>query len=168
MGTLLSPDLGLAIWTILSFLILVGLLRAVAWKPLLGAIEARETRLREERERAEAARAEAEAIQNRLEERLARADAEAAERIAKAGKEGEALRQSLKADAEREARALMDKTKAQLAEEQRRLIGELRREVASLSILAAERLVRKSVDAGVQKTVLADFFQELEGSGKKN
>ena len=59
-------------------------------------------------------------------------------------------------------------TRAQLAEEKNRLIGELRGEVATLSVLAAERLVRKSIDADVQKTVLDGFLKELESKGKKN
>ena len=54
-----------------------------------------------------------------------------------------------------------------LAEEKERLVRELRKEVAGLSVLAAERLMRKSVDENVQKTVLEGFFKDLEGQ-KKN
>ena len=164
---LLNPDQGLIIWTIISFLILVGLLKAFAWGPLLHAIEEREAKMREEREGAEKARADAERIAKELEARLAKAADEARAVVAQAGKDGEALRASLKVQAEAEAKALLDKTRAQLDEDKRRIVGELRQEVATLSVLAAERLVKKSVDQGVQKAVLDQFFGELaEGKGK--
>ena len=167
MDALLNPDKGLILWTIMSFLILVGLLKAFAWGPLLHAIEEREAKMREERGRAEKARSEAERIQGELEARLARAADEARAVLAQAGKDAEALRATLKTSAEAEAKALLDKARAQLDEDKRRIVGELRQEVASLSVLAAERLVKKSVDQGVQKAVLDQFFGELaQGKGK--
>ena len=57
---------------------------------------------------------------------------------------------------------------AELSEEKERLVRDLRKEVASLSILAAEKLMRKSVDDGVQKTVLEGFFKDLEGQKRHN
>ncbi len=168
MDTLLNPDIGLVIWTIASFLILVTLLRVLAWKPLLGAVEAREARMREEREKAEAARKEAEKIQQNLEARLSGIEEDSKKTLAEAAQKGESLRAQIKKDAEAEAKNIMDKTRLQLNEEKRRLVGELRSEVASLSVLAAERLLRKSVDSGVQKTVMDRFFADLDKEGKKN
>lgn len=168
MDTLLNPDIGLVIWTIASFLILVTLLRVLAWKPLLGAVEARENRMREEREKAEAARREAERIRNELDSKLVRIDEDSKNILAEAARKGEAVRAQIKKDAEVEVKNLMDKARLQLGEEKRRLVGELRSEVASLSVLAAERLLGKSVDSGVQKTVMDRFFADLEKEGKKN
>ncbi|OIO05213.1 MAG: ATP synthase F0 subunit B [Elusimicrobia bacterium CG1_02_63_36] len=162
MDKLLSPDIGLMIWTIFSFLILVFLLRAFAWGPLLASIDARDNALREERERAEKAREESEKIQRDLEARLAVAAEEAKGIVGQASKDAEALRSRLKADAEDEARGMIDKTRVQLEDEKNKLIGELRREVADLSLTAAERLIKKSVDPSVKKTVMDDFFSELE------
>ena len=166
MDSLLKPELGLAIWTIVSFAILVVLLRLVAWTPLLEALEAREARLRAEREAAEKARAEAERIQRELERRLSESAAAAKDILAQAGKDGEALRAGLKDDAQRQAKELLERSRAQLAEDKRRLVGELRGEVAALSVLAAERLVKKSVDGAVQKNVLDRFFAELDADAK--
>lgn len=163
---LLNPDFGLTLWTMMSFLILVGLLKAFAWGPLLHAVEEREAKMRDERERAEKARSEAERIQRELEARLAQAADEARGILAKVGIEAEALRARLKGDAEGEAKMLLDKTRAQLDEDRRRIISDLRKEVSELSLLAAERLVKKTVDQQTQKTVLDQFFAEL--AEKKN
>jgi F-type H+-transporting ATPase subunit b len=164
MDKLLNPDTGLMIWVIVTFLCLVGILKLFAWGPLLAAIEAREGRIRADREAAEKARAEAERIQKELEAHMAGIQAQSKDLLAAAAKDGEALRARLKAEAEADAKAIKDKTTAELAQEKNRLVGDLRKEVANLSVLAAEKLLRKSVDAGVEKVVLEGFFKDLESS----
>lgn len=162
MDQLLNPDTGLVIWTIVTFLVLVALLKMFAWGPLLHAIEEREHRLKADREGAEKARAEAERIQRELQEQMSGLQAKSRDMLAQAQKEAEALRASLKASAEADSAKIREKTMADLAEEKERLVRDLRKEVASLSVLAAERLMRKSVDEGVQKTVLEGFYKDLE------
>lgn len=166
MGDLLSPDLGLTVWTIVTFLCLVGILKAFAWGPLLKSIDDREARLKADREGAEKARSEAERIQKELEAQMAGVQAKSKELLAAASKDGEALRARLKAEAEADAAAIKAKTTLELAAEKDKLVGDLRKEVASLSVLAAEKLLHKSVDAGVQKTVLEGFFKDLESAKK--
>ncbi len=165
MDKLLSPDTGLMIWVIVTFLCLVAILKLFAWGPLLAAIEAREGRIAADREGAEKARSEAERIQKELEElEIAGVQSKAKEMLAAATKDGEALRAKLKAEAESDAQGIKDKTMADLANEKNRLVGELRRETADLAVRAAEKLMRKTVDSGVQKTVLDGFFKDLESS----
>lgn len=168
MDRLLNPDTGLMFWTIVTFLTMVFLLGKFAWNPLLHSIEERENSMRHEREAAEKARAEAQRIQADLEAKLAKLDAQSAEILAKASKEAEALRARHTAEAHEDAKKLMDKTRAELNEEKRRLIIELRTEVASLAVSAAERLVKKSVDDGVRKSTMDEFYKDLEKPGKHN
>jgi F-type H+-transporting ATPase subunit b len=168
MGELLTPDAGLIVWTIVTFLCLVAILKLAAWGPLLRAVEAREERLKADREGAEKARADAERIQKELEAQLAGVQAQSKQLLAAALKDGEALRAKLKAEAEADAQAIKDKTLAELAAEKNKLVVDLRREVASLSVLAAEKLLRKSVDDGVQKNVLEGFFKDLDSQAGKN
>src|ERR1700691_3520886 len=125
MDKLLSPDTGFMIWTIVTFLCLVALLKAFA---------ARERRIKGDRDAAEKARAEAERIQKELEAQMAGVLAKSKELLAAASKDGEALRAKLKAEAEADARTIKEKTTADLAVEKNRLVGELRKEVASLSV----------------------------------
>lgn len=168
MGALLTPDSGLIVWTIVTFLALVAILKFAAWGPLLHAVEEREARLKADREGAEKARAEAERIQKELEAQMAGVQAKSKELLAAATKDGEALRAKLKAEAEADAQAVKDKTFAELAAEKNKLVADLRKEVASLSVLAAEKLMRKTVDDGVQKSVLEGFFKDLEAGKSKN
>ena len=166
MEKLFTPDFGLMIWTVCTFVLLVVVLGAFAWPPILKAVKDREEALKQERLAAEAARAEAQKIQKDLEARLAELDSKSREVLAGAQREAEALRAKHSAEAKAEADKLMEKTRAALDEEKRRLVGELRDEVAGLSVMAAERLVRKSVDAGVRKVVLDQFFKDIEKPSK--
>ena len=167
MGKLVEPDFGLIVWTIVTFLGLVFILAKAAWGPLISAIEEREAKMKGDLEGAKAARDEAEKIRQQLASEIAGLQAKSRELLAQAGKDGEALRAKLQAAAEADARKIKDKTMAELADEKERLVRDLRKEVANLSVTAAERLMRKSVDEGVQKSVLDSFFKELETKRSK-
>ncbi len=166
MDKLIVPDPGLMFWTIVTFFCLMLILKKSAWGPLLRAIEEREGRIKADREGAEKARSEAERIQRELEARMTGIQAKSKELLAAATKDGEALRARLKAEAEADAAAIKVKTTLELAAEKDKLVGDLRKEVAQISVMAAEKLMRKSVDAGVQKSVLEGFFKDLDATNK--
>ncbi|MDD5655924.1 MAG: F0F1 ATP synthase subunit B [Elusimicrobia bacterium] len=162
MDKLLTPDAGLMFWTVVTFLLLAALLRRYAWGPLLAVIAEREERLKAEAAAARLAREEAQRIQAELAAQLAQAAARREEVLARAAQDGEAVLTRFKSEAERQARELRDKTAAELAREKERLVRELRLEVAGLSVQAAEKLLRRSVDPAVEKQVLDDFLGDLE------
>jgi len=168
MDKLVTPDPGLMFWTIVTFLALVGLLKRFAWGPLLAAIAEREARLKAEVAAARQAREESERIKNELSAHLAEAAARRQDVLDRAAKDGEAILAQFKAAAEEESRRLREKTSAELGREKERLVGELRREVAGLSVTAAERLLRRSVDPAVEKAVLDDFLKDIaQGGGRQ-
>jgi F-type H+-transporting ATPase subunit b len=162
MDKLLNPDTGLLIWTIVTFLALVLILKVGAWGPLVHAIEEREARLKAERDAAENARAAAEKLQKEIEAQMADLGAKTRELLNQAQKDSDALRSKLKGEAESDSEKIRAKTMQELADEKERLVRELRKEIATLSVTAAERLLRKSVDEGVQKSVLEGFYKDLE------
>lgn len=162
MDTLLNPDTGLIIWTIATFLLLVYCLKKAAWGPLLKAISEREARIKGDIEGAQAARVGAEAAKKDLEGQIANLEAKGREMLSQASKEGESIRVKLLQTAQDEAQKIREKTMAELAQEKDRLVQSLRQEVASLSVLAAEKLIGQSVDAGVEKRVLDGFMKDLE------
>ena len=167
MDKLVSPDPGLMFWTIVTFLTLVWLLKRFAWGPLLAAIAEREAGLKAETAAAQQAREHSERIKAELAAQLAEAQARRQEVLSRAAQEGEALLAQFKAAAEADSRRLRDKTAAELAREKERLVGELRSEVADLSIQAAERLLRRSVDPVVEKAVLDDFLKDMAAGGRR-
>ncbi|MBI4051283.1 MAG: F0F1 ATP synthase subunit B [Elusimicrobia bacterium] len=161
MEKLLSPDIGLSIWTAVTFLLLVLLLGRAAWRPLVQALEERERAMRTEREAAEAARKSAEEIKAQLDRELAQIQHKTQELLAQAQREGATQRDQVIRAAQEEALRMAEKTRIQLEEEKNRLVRELRNEVAGLSVLAAEKLLKKSMDPAVQKNALEDFFKDM-------
>jgi F-type H+-transporting ATPase subunit b len=168
MENLLNPDKGLIIWTIVSFAVLVLLLSKVAWTPLIKALKDREDGIRKAIGDAATAQKTAEQLKVQLEQELAKAQDKAAGMLSQAQAESQKLREQMVKDAEAEAHRLIEQTKRQLEEEKSKLSRELRQEVANLSIRVAEKLLRHSVNAKEQETLVAGFIKDLDKESKVN
>jgi F-type H+-transporting ATPase subunit b len=162
METLLNPDKGLIIWTIVTFVALVFLLGKVAWRPLLQALKEREDGIRKAIEDAKNARQSAEQLKAQFEQELARAQEKAAGMISQAQAEAQKVRDKMIKDAEAEAQRLTEQTKRQLEEEKSKLSRDLRQGVAGLSIRVAEKLLRHSVDTKENEALVQSFLKDLE------
>ena len=158
---LLDANVGLAVWLSIAFLLLLFLLSKFAWGPITAALSEREQTIEDSITRAEAALAEAKQLQSDNE--AARRDAERqAQQILREAKE--------QADAQRTAD--LDKTKAEIARMQeaaqaeierqkQQALGELRAEVAALAVGAAEKILRKEIDAAEQRGLVDQFISDL-------
>ena len=96
MNPLVQPDPGLFIWTILTFLVLAGLLAKFAWRPLLDALERRQSAIAKSLDDAQKARQELERLQQEQAKMMAAARAEAEAIVARSRADAEALREELK------------------------------------------------------------------------
>lgn len=167
MDKLLNPDVGLMIWTVVTFAAVILVLGKFAWKPLLEALEAREEKIRADLKSAEEARLAAEKLRTDYDQQLALVETRTQELIAQAQKEAQRLRDEMLKTAQDESARLSEKTRRQLAEEQRRLIQEMRSEVAGLSLRAAEKLLRRSVDKGLQEKFVQEAMSDFEKWSKE-
>lgn len=161
MEKLITPDFGLMFWTVVNFLILLVVLSKFAWKPILGALEARETRLRLERQGAEAARQQAEKIRDELTVRMKVMAEQEARRMAEAEVAANRQKDAIMAEASAQARELLERTKTELEQEKNRLVGQLRDEVSDLALSAAEKLMRRQADREMHKQAVAELFEQL-------
>src|SRR4029077_9408728 len=162
MERLLQPDTGLMIWTVVTFLCLVWVLKKFAWKPLLQALNDREAGIKRAIEDAQSARQTAEQLKAQYEKQLAQGQEQAHLLIAQAAADAQKVRERLIKEAEADAQRLTESTRRQLEEDKNKVVRDLRKEVASLSMLAAEKIMRHSVNQKVQDEVLRDFFEELD------
>lgn len=161
MDKLLQPDTGLLIWTIVTFLLLVFILKKAAWKPILDAINQREGKIREDLDRAERSQKEAEALRLKYESQLNEAQRSIQEMVSQARKDGEKVRADMLNAAKEESERLMEKGRRDLAGETDRLKSELRNEVAGLSLQIAEKVLGRSVDKKLQEDVLKDSLHSI-------
>jgi F-type H+-transporting ATPase subunit b len=159
---LVSPNIGLMIWTLLAFLVTLFVLRKWAWPAITEALDKRQRAIEESIDTAERTREEARELLAEYRERLKEARSQADEIVARARKAGEVHeRESLeKARGRREE--LMEQTRRDIEAETRRAIQEIRSEVADLTVLATEKVTRKSLDDGDQKRLVEDALDELD------
>jgi F-type H+-transporting ATPase subunit b len=159
---LLNPNVGLAIWTIVTFVIVLLVLRRFAWKPILASMEAREAGIRRLIDDAEAAREEADRLLEEYNRRLAEARAEGQKLVAEAKEAGERVRAETLDRARGEAEAIVARAGAEIDLERRKALAEIRERAVDLAIGAAERVLEESLNEERHRRVAEDYLKELE------
>jgi F-type H+-transporting ATPase subunit b len=158
---MLNVDPGLIIWTIITFFILLILLRLTAWKPILKALETREQNIRTSLEKAEKAREDAERILRENKRNLDAAE-EQVQRVLKEGRDlAEKMRQEMIGKANDESRRMIEHAKEQIEREKQEALKVLRAEVAHLAIQAAGKILDEQLDAKKHKKIVDKFIDDL-------
>jgi F-type H+-transporting ATPase subunit b len=158
---MLEINPGLILWTIVTFIILLVVLRAVAWKPLLSALTAREERIRTSLQQADKAQQEAERLLEENKRQLAQAE-EQSQRIMKEGREmGERLKTEIIQKADASAGHMVEQAKEEIRREKDAALAELRGEVADLAIMAAEKVLDANLDSPKQRQLVDSVIQDI-------
>src|SRR5919198_3532315 len=123
---LVSPDVGLMIWTVLAFIVAFLVLRKWAWPAITEALDKRQRAIEESIDAAERARSEAGELLEEYRERLKEARGQADEIVARARKAGEVHERESLEDAKRKRDELMEQTRRDIEAETRRAIQEIR------------------------------------------
>jgi F-type H+-transporting ATPase subunit b len=161
---LVSPDVGLMIWTLIAFLVALFVLRKWAWPAITEALDKRQRAIEESIDTAEKARTEAAKLLEEYRARLREARAQADEIVARARKAGDVTEREALEDAKRRREELLEQTRRDIQAETRRAIQEIRTEVADLTILATEKVTRKTLDTDDQKRLVEEALAELDFS----
>ena len=161
---LVQPDLGLMVWTLLVFAISGWLLKKYAFPRIAEALDKRQRIIEDSIDTAAKTRAEAETLLEEYRERLAAARGQAEAILARARKAGEKSEQETLAQAKRRREELMAQTRRDIEDETRRAIQEIRNEVADLTILATERVTRKTFTDADQRKLVEETLAELDFS----
>jgi len=151
---------GLMIWTIISFVVFLGLLWKFAWTPILKALDAREKGIKDNIEAAEAAKAKADKSLEEYKRKLAEAQAEAQSIVAKARSDAEKVGEDLKAKAKTDAQAEIERARKQIELESQEAINRIRAEVAVLVIDSTTRIIGKTLDSDDHKRLILESIQE--------
>jgi F-type H+-transporting ATPase subunit b len=159
---LVQPDPGLYIWTILTFLILVGLLAKFAWGPLLKALESRAQSIRQALDDARQAKQELEQLHVESAKLLAQARAEAAEIISRSRSDSDRFRDEMKEKARAEAAGLMRNAERQIELETTRALQQIRQEAIDISINIASKLLQRNVSKEDNERLIEETFKQLE------
>jgi F-type H+-transporting ATPase subunit b len=161
---LVSPDVGLMIWTVLAFLVALFILRKYAFPQISAALEKRQHLIEESIDSAERTKAEADEILAEYRERLKEARAQAEEIVARARKNGEAAERAAAEQAAEIREEQLERARKDIQAETARALQEIRREVADLTVAATERVTRKTLTGDDQRRLVEDALSELDFS----
>lgn len=154
---------------IVNFLLLLYLLNRFLFKPVLGRLDERQSRISKGLEQAEAAAHDRELARAEREAAVAEARKEAQEMIARATKIAEDSRTEIVAEARAEAEKVTARAREEITAEKERAIAELRSQVADLALEAAGKLVRSEMSGPTQRRLVEEFLTEVApGEAERN
>lgn len=161
MEGLLSPEPGLVIWSGLTFLVVLALLTKFAWKPLLSMLKEREDEITSSLQKAKEARQEFERIEAQKTQMLAESRAERDAIIKEARAKVDAMIEEAKARSQQEADKLIEQARAQIEREKAGAIDDLKRQVATLSVQIAGKLIESNLAAdNSHEQLIEKYLQE--------
>jgi F-type H+-transporting ATPase subunit b len=161
---LVSPGLGLMIWTLLAFGFTMFVLSKVAFPRIGEALEKRANAIRENIEASEEQREEAERLLEEYRHRLTEAREQADDIIARARKASEAAIAEATTVGKAKREELVAAARKDIETETRRSLEQIRKEVADLTVLATEKVTRKSLDEADHTRLIEDALSEIDFS----
>jgi F-type H+-transporting ATPase subunit b len=161
---LVTPGVGLMIWTLLAFGLTLFVLYKLAFPRIAEALDKRQRAIEESIDTAARLKAESEELLAEYRERLKEARAQAEQILARARKAGEVREAEALNEAREKREELLEQTKRDIEAETRRAIQEIRNEVADLTILATEKVTRKVLTADDQRRLVEEALGELDFS----
>jgi len=161
---LVSPDIGLMIWTLLVFGISLYILKKVVFPRIQEALDKRQHAIEESIDVAERTRVEADELLAEYRERLAQAREQAEEIVARARKAADASESAALEEGKAKREEMLEQSKREIQAETRRAIQDIRNEVADLTILATEKVTRKTLTEDDQRRLVEEALSELDFS----
>jgi F-type H+-transporting ATPase subunit b len=161
---LISPNVGLMIWTLLLFGISMFVLAKLAFPRITEALDRRQKAIEDSIDHAERVRAEADQLLAEYRERLKEARGQAEEIVSRARKTAEVHEREAEAEAKAKREQMMEQTRRDIEAETRRAIQEIRSEVADLTVMATEKVTRKTLTEEDQRRLVEDALSELDFS----
>ena len=156
----LGINLPVLVAQIVNVVILLGLLYLVAYKPIMRMLDERSRRIKESMEQAETIKEQAARAEEEVKKQLEAAAREGQGRIAQAVQIGEDVKQKAQQEARQEAETLINRARTEIQRERDEAIGELRKEVADLTILAAEKVIDRSLDKETHRDLIDKVLEE--------
>jgi F-type H+-transporting ATPase subunit b len=145
---------------IINFVLLLGLLYFIGYKPIRKMLDERSTKIKEGIDQAELAKEAAARAEEEVQRRLDEARKEGQLILAQASEIGERLKVEAREEARREAEALIARARAEIGMERDEAIDKLRQEFADLAILAAEKVIKETLDKERHRRLIQEVLEE--------
>jgi len=162
----LITSLGISVPTLLAqvvtFLALFIILRFVAYKPLLRMLDERSKKVKESMDQTDLIKAQAARAEEDSKKRIEAGIKEGQDLINRATRAGEELRHQAQQKAKDEAEALINRARDEIQRERDEAVGALRQEFADLTIMAAEKVIDRSLDKKAHRDIIDKVLDEAQ------
>jgi len=159
---LVKPNIGLMVWTLILFGLSMVILWKLAFPRISEALDRRQKAIEDSIDAADRTRQEADQLLEEYRERLRDARDQAEQIVQRARQAADVHERDATAEAQARREQLMEQTRREIEAETRRAIDEIRREVADLTVLATEKVTRKTLTADDQRRLLEEAISELD------
>ena len=163
-ASLVSPNIGLMIWTLLAFAGTFLILRKYAFPKIAEGLDKRRRAIEESIDHAEHTREEADKILADYRERLKEAREQADDIVGRAHRSADHIENESKQDAKKQHEEMMESMRREIERETQRSLEQIRKEVANLTITATEKVTRKSLDDDDHQRLVREALDEVDFS----
>jgi F-type H+-transporting ATPase subunit b len=165
---LFGKALDLAIWTLVVFLVLLFVLGRFAWKPMLQGLEQRENTIRSELEQAQTERKEAQALNERWKEEMAKAQDQVREMLDEARRNGQRASEELLNKAKADAQAERERGRREIALATDQALQQIAAQTADLAALVSAKAIRRELTPDDHRRLVDEALAELNQTRRKN
>jgi F-type H+-transporting ATPase subunit b len=156
----LGINLPLLVVFIVNFIVLLVLLRLFLYKPVIKVLDERAERTKDAIELAEATKREYEQAKGEIQKQVEKGRQEAQAIITQAMQVGERLKEESRQEAAKQAQGMIDRARSELETERDKIVGDLRREFVDISIAAAEKVIKETLDKEKHRKLIEETLQE--------
>jgi len=167
-SALVSPVVGVMIWTLIVFGLTLFILWKVAFPRIAEALDKRQRMIEESIDTAETTKREADELLREYRERLSDARGQADEIVARARRTAEAHENESQTDARAKREEMMEQTRRDIEAETRRAIQQIRADVFVIAAPTTEKVTRKTLDSADQKRLVDEALAELDFAALAN
>ena len=160
---LVQPDPGLFIWTIVVFLVLLGLLAKFAWRPLLEALDTRQAAITKSLDDAQQARKELERLTQESAAIIRTARVEADSIVSRSRLDADRLREEMKQKARADSDYIVRDAQRQIQLQTGQALQQIRKEAAELSIAVASKILQRNISKEDNERLIDDTLKQMDG-----
>ena len=164
MNPLVQPDIGLYIWTIVTFLLLLVAFNYLAWKPLKATLLAREESIQKSLDDARQAREELQRLRGESAKMLAEARAEADTILSRTREDANRFRDEMKQKAQAEASTIVANAEKRIEMETTRALQQIRAEAVEFSVAIASKILQRNVSKEDNERLIEETFRQIEST----
>lgn len=163
----LGINLAVFVTQVVNFFLLLVILSFFVYKPIMKMLDERARKIKESVDEVQKVKEQAALSEEEFKKKMDAASKEGQEVIAKAMRTGEEARQRAQQEAKQEALVLVEKARAEIQRERNETIGELRQEFSDLAVVAAEKVIGKSLDKNAHREIIDKVLDESSALKKK-